>query len=61
LEAPRLFLELARLTNWGRTALVREVIKNQMVTLTELQSSFVEMGDNLQERTTISAALPHLE
>jgi hypothetical protein len=26
----------AKLSNWGRRALVREVIKNAMVTLTEL-------------------------
>uniref|UniRef100_A0AAZ3SUY4 Transposase Tc1-like domain-containing protein n=1 Tax=Oncorhynchus tshawytscha TaxID=74940 RepID=A0AAZ3SUY4_ONCTS len=46
----------AKLTNWGRRALVREVTKNPMVTLTELQSSSVEMGE-LSRRTTISAAL----
>jgi hypothetical protein len=36
--------------------LVREVTKNPMVTLTELQSSYVEMGAP-SRRTTISAAL----
>ena len=36
--------------------MVREVTKNPMVTLTELQSSCVEMGAPLR-RTTISAAL----
>jgi hypothetical protein len=36
--------------------LVREVNKNQMVTLTELQSSSVEMGEP-SNRTTICAAL----
>ena len=36
--------------------MVREVIKNLMVTLTELQSSFVKMGGP-SRRTTISAAL----
>jgi hypothetical protein len=40
LEPPRLFLELAgrpaKLSNLGRRALVREVTKNPMVTLTEL-------------------------
>ena len=36
--------------------LVREVTKNPMVTLTELQSSSVEMGEP-SRRTTISAAL----
>ena len=33
----------AKLSNWGRRALAREVTKNLMVTLTELQSSSVEM------------------
>ena len=47
---------MAKLSNRGRRALVREVIKNQMVTLTELQSSSVEMGDP-SRRTAISAAL----
>ena len=36
--------------------MVREVTKNPMVTLTELQSSSVEMGEP-SRRTTISAAL----
>ena len=40
----------------GRRALIREVTKNPMVTLTELQSSSVEMGEP-SRRTTISAAL----
>jgi transposase len=35
----------AKLSNQGRKALVREVTKNPMVTLTELQSSSVEMGE----------------
>ena len=47
---------LAKLSNWGRRALVREVTKNPMVTLTDLQSSSLEMGDP-SRRTTISAAL----
>ena len=47
---------LAKLSNRGRRALVREVTKNPMVTLTELQSSSVEMGKP-SRRTTISAAL----
>ena len=34
----------AKMRNQGRRALVREVTKNPMVTLTELQSSTVEMG-----------------
>ena len=38
----------AKLSNRGRRALVREVIKNPMVTLTELQRSSVKMG-NLPE------------
>ena len=46
----------AKLSNWGRRALVREVTKNPKFTLTELQSSSVEMGE-LSRRTTISAAL----
>ena len=33
---------LAKLSNWGRRPLVREVTKNPMVTLTELHSSSVE-------------------
>uniref|UniRef100_A0AAZ3RLV9 Transposase Tc1-like domain-containing protein n=1 Tax=Oncorhynchus tshawytscha TaxID=74940 RepID=A0AAZ3RLV9_ONCTS len=47
---------LAKLSNRGRRALVREVTKNPMVTLTEPQSSFVEMGEP-SRRTTISATL----
>ena len=47
---------LAKLSNRGRSALVREVTKNPMVTLTELQRSSVEMGEP-SRRTTISAAL----
>ena len=39
----------AKLSNLGRRALVREVTKNPMVTLTELQSSSVEMGDPFQK------------
>uniref|UniRef100_A0AAZ3NSV6 Sleeping Beauty transposase HTH domain-containing protein n=1 Tax=Oncorhynchus tshawytscha TaxID=74940 RepID=A0AAZ3NSV6_ONCTS len=48
---------LAKLSNRGRKALVREVIKNPMVTLTELQSSSVEKGEH-SRRTTISVAPP---
>ena len=44
------------LSNRGRWVLVREVNKNTMVTLTEVQSSSVEMGEP-SRRTTISAAL----
>ena len=33
-----------KLSNCGRRALFRKVTKNPMVTLTELQSSSVEMG-----------------
>jgi hypothetical protein len=46
----------AKLSNRGRRAMVREVTKNPMVTLTELQSSSVEMGES-SRRTTIFAAL----
>ena len=46
----------AKLSNRGRRALVREVTKNPMVTLTELKSSSVVMGEP-SRRTTISAAL----
>ena len=46
----------AKLSNRGRRALVKEVTKNPMVNLTELQSSSVEMGET-SRRTTISAAL----
>uniref|UniRef100_A0AAZ3QD48 Transposase Tc1-like domain-containing protein n=1 Tax=Oncorhynchus tshawytscha TaxID=74940 RepID=A0AAZ3QD48_ONCTS len=46
----------AKLSNRGRRALFREVTKNPMVCLTELQSSYVEMGEP-SRRTTISAAL----
>ena len=46
----------AKLSNRGRRALVREVTKNPMVTLAELQSSSVEMGEP-SRRTTISVAL----
>ena len=45
----------AKLRN-RRRALVSEVTKNPMVTLTELQSSSVEIGEP-SRRTTISAAL----
>ena len=50
---------LAKPCNQGRRALVREVTKNLMVTLIELQSSSVEMGE-ASRRTTISAALYQL-
>ena len=42
--------------NRGRRALVREVTKNTMATLTELQSFSVEIGEP-SRRATISAAL----
>jgi transposase len=45
-----------KLNSLGRRALVREVTKNPMVTLTELQSSSVEMGQP-SRRATISALL----
>ena len=43
----------AKLSNRGRRALVREVTKNPIVTLTELQTSSVEMEEP-SRRTTIS-------
>ncbi|XP_073323188.1 uncharacterized protein [Pagrus major] len=46
----------AKLSDRGRRALVREVTKNPMVTLTELQRFSVERGEP-SRRTTISAAL----
>ena len=46
----------AKLSNRGRRVLVREVTENPMVTLTELQSSSVEIGEP-SRRTTVSAAL----
>jgi hypothetical protein len=46
----------AKLSNLGRRALVREVTKIPMVTLTELQSSSVEIGEP-SRRTTIFSAL----
>uniref|UniRef100_A0AAZ3PKP5 Sleeping Beauty transposase HTH domain-containing protein n=1 Tax=Oncorhynchus tshawytscha TaxID=74940 RepID=A0AAZ3PKP5_ONCTS len=47
---------LAKLSNRGRRALVREVNKYPLVALTKLQISSVEMSE-LSKRTTISAAL----
>ena len=47
---------LAKLSNRGRRAFVKEVTKKPMVTLMELQSSSVEMGEP-SRRTTISVAL----
>ena len=47
-----------KLSNRGRMALGREMTKNLMVTLTEFQSSSVEMVEP-SRRTTISAALHH--
>ena len=41
--------------NWARRTLVREVTKNPMTTLTELQNSSSEMGES-SGRTTVSAA-----
>jgi transposase len=46
----------AKLSIQERRALIRDVTKNPMVTLTELQSSSVEKGKP-SRRTTISAAL----
>ena len=47
---------LTKLSNRARRTLVRKVNKNPMTTLTELQSSLVEMGEPVG-RTTVSAAL----
>ncbi|KAG2456618.1 TCB1 transposase, partial [Polypterus senegalus] len=46
----------SKLSNWGRRAFVRQVTKNPMVTLSELQRSSVERGEP-SRRTTISAAI----
>ncbi|KAG2465219.1 TC1A transposase, partial [Polypterus senegalus] len=46
----------SKLSNWGRRALVREVTKNLMVTLSELQRSSVERGEP-SKRPPISAAI----
>ncbi|KAG2458373.1 TCB1 transposase, partial [Polypterus senegalus] len=46
----------SKLSNQGRRVLVREVTKNPMVTLSELQRSSVERGEP-SRRTTISAAI----
>lgn len=45
-----------KLSDQGRRALVREVTKNPMVTLSELQRSSVERGEP-SLRSTISAAI----
>ncbi|KAG2468483.1 TC1A transposase, partial [Polypterus senegalus] len=47
----------SKLSDRGRRALVKEVTKNPMVTLSELQRSSVERGEP-SRRTTISAAIP---
>ncbi|KAG2462687.1 TC1A transposase, partial [Polypterus senegalus] len=49
----------SKLSDRGRRALVREVTKNPMVTLSELQKSSVERGEP-SRRTTISAAIHQL-
>ena len=54
-KTPLRAARLAKLNNRGRRALVREVTKNPMVTLTEIWSSSVEMGKP-SRRTTLSAA-----
>ena len=50
---PRAGRHPVKLGNLGRRALVREVTKNLMVPLTELQTSSVEMGEP-SRRTTIA-------
>ena len=47
---------LAKLSNQGRRALVREVSRNPRVTLTELQHILMEMGEPPFRRSTIQAA-----
>lgn len=54
LEPPGLFLKPS---NWTRTAMVREVIKNPIATLTELQRFSAEMGDPVRRRTIIPEML----
>jgi hypothetical protein len=49
----------AKLRNRGRRALVREVTKNPMVTLTELQSSSVEMGEPLRRKPSLQNSTNH--
>ncbi|KAG2461068.1 TCB1 transposase, partial [Polypterus senegalus] len=46
----------SKLSDWGRSTFVREVTKNPLVTLSELQRSSVESGEPFR-RTTISAAI----
>ncbi|KAG2456023.1 TCB1 transposase, partial [Polypterus senegalus] len=46
----------SKLSDQGRRALVKEVTKNPMITLSELQRSSVERGET-SRRTTISAAI----
>ncbi|KAG2466302.1 TC1A transposase, partial [Polypterus senegalus] len=48
----------SKLSDRGRRALIREVTKNLMVTLSELQRSSVERAEP-SRRTTISAAIHH--
>ena len=45
-----------KLSNWARRTLVKEVTKNPMTTLTELQSFLAEIGEPAG-RTTVYAAL----
>ena len=58
MELPRLFLELSVRPNWATGQAGPwswRVTKNPIITLTELQSSLVEMGEP-NGRTTVSAA-----
>ena len=50
----------AKLVNQGRRAFVREMTKNSMVTLTELQSSFVEIGAPSLQHSTNPAFMVEL-
>jgi hypothetical protein len=48
----------AKLSNWGRRAFVREVTENPMVTLTELQSSSLDMGRTFQKDSHLCSTPP---
>ena len=51
---------LTKLSDRGRRALVREVTKNQMFTLAELQRSCMEMEET-SRRTTLQSLQPHTD
>lgn len=59
---PGLFLELAvqtKLSSWGRRASVREVTKNTMITLADLERSCVEMGETFRSSTIAAPSHQH--